>query len=177
MRRRSETINIDGLKACRLPRRVIGVDTPAFFELIGRYKADPESDYRTWFIDGEERMKAFRAIRRGVKDTVDAIAAGAFGNDFKAHPWNLCSTPSPSRSMSSKGRRPPSIGSPSSASLRFTRKRLTNRSSVRFSWEMQRLLALRNAHLHPPQPFTEFDGQIAGYRRRGLRLHQAGHKG
>ncbi len=28
-------------------------------------------------------MKAFRAIRRGVKDTVDAISSGTFGNDFR----------------------------------------------------------------------------------------------
>ena len=32
---------------------------------INRYKADPESVYATWFINGAERMKAFRAIRRG----------------------------------------------------------------------------------------------------------------
>lgn len=31
-------------------------------------------------------MKAFRAIRRGVRDTVDSIAAGTFGNDFKGSP-------------------------------------------------------------------------------------------
>ena len=51
--------------------------------LIERYKADPESIYNTWFIGSEERMKAFRAIRRGVKDTVEAIASGVFGNDFR----------------------------------------------------------------------------------------------
>ncbi len=59
------------------------MDTTALVELTARYKADPESVYNTWFINGAERMKAFRAIRRGVKDTVDAIAAGTFGNDFK----------------------------------------------------------------------------------------------
>ena len=32
---------------------------------------------------------AFRAIRRGVKDTVDAIAAGTFGNDFKGSPLEV----------------------------------------------------------------------------------------
>ena len=52
-------------------------------ELIERYKSDPESVYNTWFVGGAERMKAFRAIRRGVRDTVDSIAAGTFGNDFK----------------------------------------------------------------------------------------------
>jgi type II restriction enzyme len=54
--------------------------------LIDRYKTDPESVYNTWFIGGEERMKAFGAIRRGVRDTVEAIAAGTFGNDFRGSP-------------------------------------------------------------------------------------------
>ena len=31
-------------------------------------------------------MKAFRAIRQGVRDTIDSIAAGTFGNDFKGSP-------------------------------------------------------------------------------------------
>ncbi|MFZ6876122.1 hypothetical protein ACO0LF_29010 [Undibacterium sp. Di27W] len=57
--------------------------------LIARYKTDPESVYNTWFIGGVQRMKAFRAIRRGVKDTVDAIAAGSFGNDFKGSPLEI----------------------------------------------------------------------------------------
>lgn len=57
--------------------------------LIERYKADPESVYNTWFVGGEQRMKAFRSIRRGVKDTCDAIAAGRFGNDFKGSPLEV----------------------------------------------------------------------------------------
>ncbi|MBI4190944.1 MAG: hypothetical protein HY525_10455 [Betaproteobacteria bacterium] len=60
--------------------------------VIDRYKADPESVYNTWFIGGEERMKAFRAIRRGVRDTVDAIAAGTFGNDFRGSPLEVVLT-------------------------------------------------------------------------------------
>lgn len=51
--------------------------------LIERYKRDPESVYHTWFLGGEARMKAFRAIRRGVKETVNAISANTFGNDFR----------------------------------------------------------------------------------------------
>jgi type II restriction enzyme len=58
-------------------------------QLIAQYKSDPESVYSTWFIGGEERMKAFRAIRRGVRDTVDSIAAGTFGNDFKGSPLEV----------------------------------------------------------------------------------------
>jgi type II restriction enzyme len=34
-------------------------------------------------------MKAFRAIRRGVRDTVDSIAAETFGNDFKGSPLEV----------------------------------------------------------------------------------------
>src|SRR5689334_22444991 len=60
--------------------------------LIERYKADRESVYHTWFVGGEARMKAFRAIRRGVKDTVDAINAGTFGNDFKGSPLEVVLT-------------------------------------------------------------------------------------
>jgi type II restriction enzyme len=52
-------------------------------EIIQRYKSDPESVYNTWFVDGEDRLKAFRSIRRGVRDMVDAIRDGTFGNDFK----------------------------------------------------------------------------------------------
>lgn len=47
------------------------MEKTALVELIERYKSDPESVYNTWFVGGEERMKAFRAIRRGVRDTVD----------------------------------------------------------------------------------------------------------
>lgn len=57
--------------------------------LIERYKSDPESVYNTWFVGGEARMKAFRSIRRGVKETVSAIAAGTFGNDFKGSPLEV----------------------------------------------------------------------------------------
>lgn len=47
------------------------------------YKADPESVYNTWFISNEERLKAFRSIRRGVGTVVDDIKRGRFPNDFK----------------------------------------------------------------------------------------------
>lgn len=61
-------------------------------DLIDRYKSDPESVYNTWFVSGEERLKAFRAIRRGVRDTVDTIADGTFGNDFKGSPLEVVLT-------------------------------------------------------------------------------------
>lgn len=50
---------------------------------IQQYKTDPESVYNTWFVGAESRLKAFRAIRHGVKDTAQRIAQGKFGNDFK----------------------------------------------------------------------------------------------
>lgn len=65
------------------------MDKTALTNLINRYRSDPESVYNTWFIGGAERMKAFHAIRRGVRDTVDAIAAGTFGNDFKGSPLEV----------------------------------------------------------------------------------------
>ena len=68
------------------------MDTIALKQLIDQYKSDPESVYNTWFIGGEERMKAFRSIRRGVRDTADSIAAGTFGNDFKGSPLEVVLT-------------------------------------------------------------------------------------
>jgi type II restriction enzyme len=65
------------------------MDNTALSNLISRYKSDPESGYNTWFVGGEERIKAFRAIRRGVRDTVDSIVAGTFGNDFKGSPLEV----------------------------------------------------------------------------------------
>ena len=65
------------------------MDRTTLINLITQYKSDRESVYNTWFIGGETRMKAFRAIRRGVRDTVDSIAAGTFGNDFKGSPLEV----------------------------------------------------------------------------------------
>lgn len=68
------------------------MEMTSLVELINSYKNDSESVYNTWFVGGEERMKAFRAIKRGVRDTVDAIAAGRFGNDFKGSPLEVVLT-------------------------------------------------------------------------------------
>lgn len=51
--------------------------------LVERYKGDAESVYTTWFINNEDRLKAFRSIRRGVATVVDDIESGTFPNDFK----------------------------------------------------------------------------------------------
>lgn len=54
-----------------------------FDNIIRQYKDDPASVYNTWFIGNDERLKAFRAIRRGVLQVVDDIKTERFGNDFK----------------------------------------------------------------------------------------------
>lgn len=51
--------------------------------VIHQYKTDPQSVYNTWFINNEERLKAFRSIRRGVMQVVDDIKNRKFPNDFK----------------------------------------------------------------------------------------------
>ena len=51
--------------------------------IIRHYKDDPASVYNTWFVGSEERLKAFRAIRRGVLQVVEDIKSEKFGNDFK----------------------------------------------------------------------------------------------
>mgnify|MGYP000896393676 CR=1 FL=1 len=68
------------------------MNTAALAQLVDRYTTDPESVYSTWFLSSEARMKAFRAIRRGVRDTVDSIAVGTFGNDFKGSPLEVVLT-------------------------------------------------------------------------------------
>src|SRR6266508_5185285 len=65
------------------------MDKMTLTNLMTQYKSDPESVYNTWFIGGEARMKAFRAIRLGIRDTVDSIAAGTFGSDFKGSPLEV----------------------------------------------------------------------------------------
>lgn len=54
-----------------------------FPSLIQQYKRDKESVYNTWFINNEERLKAFRSIRRGVIQVIEDIKCKRFPNDFK----------------------------------------------------------------------------------------------
>ena len=54
-----------------------------FTNIINQYKADTESVYNTWFINNEERLKAFRSIRRGVVQVIEDIKSKTFPNDFK----------------------------------------------------------------------------------------------
>ena len=52
-------------------------------EILDKYKSDHESVFNTWFINNEDRLKAFRSIRRGVRDVIQDIKSGCFGNDYK----------------------------------------------------------------------------------------------
>ncbi|PLR84935.1 hypothetical protein CVD25_13630 [Bacillus canaveralius] len=51
--------------------------------MIREYRADVESVYQTWFINNDERLKAFRTIRNGIKAVVEDIENDQFGSDFK----------------------------------------------------------------------------------------------
>lgn len=54
-----------------------------FQTLIETYKSDDESVFNTWFINNDERLKAFRSIRRGVEQVVRDIKTNSFPNDFR----------------------------------------------------------------------------------------------
>jgi type II restriction enzyme len=54
-----------------------------FQAIIQQYKADKESVFNSWFINNEDRLKAFRSIRRGVMQVIDDIKTHHFPNDFK----------------------------------------------------------------------------------------------
>jgi type II restriction enzyme len=51
--------------------------------VIKRYKTDGESVYNTWFLNNDDRLKAFRSIRKSVQKVIAEIENGSFGNDFK----------------------------------------------------------------------------------------------
>jgi type II restriction enzyme len=65
------------------------LDHAHFEPIIHRYRTDPESVYTTWFIKSSDRLKAFRAIRRGVEQVVSEIRTGTFGNDFRGSSLEL----------------------------------------------------------------------------------------
>ncbi len=52
-------------------------------DIIEEYKSDDESVFNTWFINNNERLKAFRSIRRGVVSVIQDIKTKKFGNDYK----------------------------------------------------------------------------------------------
>ena len=54
-----------------------------FQEILEEYKSDEESVFNTWFINNDDRLKAFRSIRRGVQNVIQDIKTKKFGNDYK----------------------------------------------------------------------------------------------
>lgn len=51
--------------------------------IVQQYKSDSQSVYNTWFVNNDERLKAFRYIRRGVLQVVADIKGNVFPNDFR----------------------------------------------------------------------------------------------
>ncbi|WP_245747530.1 hypothetical protein [Anaerobacillus alkalidiazotrophicus] len=52
-------------------------------KMIEAYRKDPESVYHTWFLQDQDRLKAFRTIKAGIRDVVLDIQNQSFGSDFK----------------------------------------------------------------------------------------------
>lgn len=61
---------------------MLSLDHEAVGALIRRWRDDPGSTYRTWFL-WEERTKNFRSIRRGIEQVVREIEADTFGVAYK----------------------------------------------------------------------------------------------
>lgn len=57
--------------------------TKPFARLIEEYKQNPDLTYQSWFLHNEDRLKAFRSIRRGVLQVISDIKDDSFPNDFK----------------------------------------------------------------------------------------------
>ncbi len=53
------------------------------------FKQDQESVFNTWFINNDERLKAFRSIRRGVKKVIEDIKKNVSGMTLKGLLWKL----------------------------------------------------------------------------------------
>lgn len=51
--------------------------------LIDKYKSDKSNLYFTWFVNNEERLKAFRTVRKEVLQLIEDIKQGNFPNDYK----------------------------------------------------------------------------------------------
>lgn len=62
------------------------MDDAYFISLITRYKSESELLYKTWFLNSEQRLKAFRNVRSGVQKVIGAISEGIFPNDLKGSP-------------------------------------------------------------------------------------------
>jgi type II restriction enzyme len=60
--------------------------------LLEQYKKDNESVYHTWFLNSNDRLKAFRTIRKSLSQVIKEIEEGTFGNDFKGSSLELVVT-------------------------------------------------------------------------------------
>lgn len=47
--------------------------TFTLLKVIDEYKNDPESVYQTWFINNNDRLKAFRTIKNAIKVVIKEI--------------------------------------------------------------------------------------------------------
>lgn len=56
--------------------------SPDLRPLLQQWREDPQGTYRTWFL-WEQRLKNFRAIRRGIVQVVTEIKDGSFGTAYK----------------------------------------------------------------------------------------------
>lgn len=54
-----------------------------FHKIINEYKSDSESVYQTWFINNDDRLKAFRTIKNAIKIVIEEIDNCTFPCDFK----------------------------------------------------------------------------------------------
>lgn len=63
----------------------------SLLNLVQRYCEDPESVYHTWFL-GEDRLKAFRTIRRGIQDVVEDIFEDRFPRDYRGSSLEMVMT-------------------------------------------------------------------------------------
>ncbi|MEK4671170.1 hypothetical protein [Niallia sp. FSL R7-0271] len=57
--------------------------TNPLIKAINEYKNDSESVYQTWFINNNERLKAFRTIKNAIKVVIKEIENNTFPCDFK----------------------------------------------------------------------------------------------
>lgn len=61
----------------------MSLPTGSFAPLLAAYKQNSDLTYQSWFLHNEDRLKAFRSIRRGVIQVISDIKSGSFPNDFK----------------------------------------------------------------------------------------------
>jgi len=105
----------------------------SLIDLIDDYKRNPDLTYQSWFLHNEDRLKAFRSIRRGVLQVISDIKEGSFPNDFKGSSLEfVLSLPSPSRSRFLREHPTHFTGSQSFVSQIFMRIRIISGISVSF---------------------------------------------